>query len=537
MFATVRARIFTFAFLALAALAALGAVSWSIIAQSSRATDSLINDDLEQSWQLSALDELLRQLQDLSYKTKAQLLLWDEIEPAFSQLEVTLPGHWQTLAANPGLSDWAQGHQDDFGRVQELLGAMSEGIGARSYYHVGQVVDFRLMPAVEPLLLAIRGEQLKRRETIQASATRLLAFMDRQGGYLLAGSLVFLLLVMGMTLWLRHSVILRLRRTELTLREMEANSDLRQPPEISGRDEVAGVGAAINSLVTRFGRFIHDIRHAAASLDDRARTLEEQAETVQQASARTRSQIDEVSGSMEEIGAQANRVEESARDSRATIATALEGNQGVQDGLQRSERAAEHTVAVIGEVSAAIQVLANSAGKVEQVVSVIADIAEQTNLLALNAAIEAARAGEHGRGFAVVADEVRTLSRRTSDSTGEIRQWVNDLVENVQSIEDRLLEMRSAGGENRNELIQLRDHLESLDKHFDRLATLSETIDSAVFAQRENIERVGRRSRTLSDSADLLVRSVEQTRNVSDALRLESGVIREIGARFEVQEA
>ncbi|UZD67666.1 methyl-accepting chemotaxis protein [Marinobacter sp. AN1] len=240
---------------------------------------------------------------------------------------------------------------------------------------------------------------------------------------------------------------------------------------------------------------------------------------------------------MEEIGAQANRVEESARDSRATIATALEGNQGVQDGLQRSERAAEHTVAVIGEVSAAIQVLANSAGKVEQVVSVIADIAEQTNLLALNAAIEAARAGEHGRGFAVVADEVRTLSRRTSDSTGEIRQWVNDLVENVQSIEDRLLEMRSAGDENRNELIQLRDHLESLDKHFDRLATLSETIDSAVFAQRENIERVGRRSRTLSDSADLLVRSVEQARNVSDALRLESGVIREIGARFEVQEA
>ncbi|MGM0570101.1 methyl-accepting chemotaxis protein [Marinobacter sp.] len=537
MFATVRARILAFAFLALTALAALGAVSWSIIAQSSRATDSLVNEELAQSWQLAALDESLRQLQDLSYKTKAQLLLWDEIDTVFSDLEVALPGNWRAITGNPGLSDWAGGYQEDFGRVQELLGAISEGIGARSYYQVGQVVDFRLMPAVEPLLLAIREEQLKRRETIQASAAGLLSFMDRQGSYLLAGSLMFLLLVLGMTLWLRHTVILRLRHTERALRQMEADSDLRRAPEISGRDEVAGVGAAINGLVTRFAGFIHDIRHAAASLDARARTLEEQAETVQQASVRTRNQIDEVSGSMEEIAVQANRVEEAARDSRGTIATALEGNHGVQNGLQRSEQAAEHTVAVIGEVSAAIQVLETSTGNVEQVVSVIADIAEQTNLLALNAAIEAARAGEHGRGFAVVADEVRTLSRRTSDSTGEIRQWVSDLVDNVKRIEGRLQAMRTAGDENRSELMQLRTHLEHLDEHFARLATLSEDIDGAVFAQRENIERVGRRSRTLTESADLLVGSVAQTRDVSDALRLESGSIREIGARFHVQEA
>ncbi|MFW5825198.1 MAG: methyl-accepting chemotaxis protein [Marinobacter sp.] len=534
MFATVRARIFTFAFLALTALAALGAISWSVIAQSSRATDALVNEELAQNWQLAALEDDLRQLQDLSYKTKAQLLLWDEIDGIFGELEAGIPGRWESLVDSPGLSDWATGHRTDYDRIQALLGAIGEGIHDRSYYQVGQVVDFQLMPAVEPLLTAIREEQLHRRDTIEHSAASLLAFMERQGGYLLVGSLLFLLVVLGMTLWLRHTVILRLRFTEQVLRQMEADSDLREPPEVSGRDEVAGVGAAINGLVTRFGQFIHDIRRAAASLDDRARTLEDEAETVQQAAARTRNQVGDVSGSMAQIAAQANRVEEVAKASRDTIATATEGNQSVQTGLQRSEKAADSTVTVIGEVSDAIQVLAGSAGKVQQVVSVIAEIAEQTNLLALNAAIEAARAGEHGRGFAVVADEVRTLSRRTSDSTGEIRQWVTDLVGNVQSIEQRLTEMRGAGDENRSELRGLRQHLEHLDEHFARLAAFSKDIDSAVFAQRENIDQVGQRSRALTGSADRLVDSVAQTRGVSDALRLESASIRDIVARFVV---
>ena len=537
MLATVRARIFFFAFLAVTALAALAAISWSIIGQASNATDSLVNRELHQSWQLTDLEEDLRQIQDLAYKIKAQLLLWDEINGEFDTIRGSLPKHWQAIADNRDLALWAESHQQAYGEVEALLDAMAEGIQARSYYQVGQVVDFELVPAVDPMLTAIREQQLQRRQAIESSAGRLLAFMERQGDYLVAGSLVFLGTVLLMTLWLRHTVILRLRRTEAALRYMEANSDLREPPVVPGRDEVAGVSTAIGGLVARLETFIQDTRKAALSLDERARVLEEEAETVQQASRQTRDQVSDVSTSMDEITAQANNVETAARDSRSTIATAVEGNRGIQQGLARSEEAADHTVRVIGEVSGAIQVLSSSTGKVEQVVSVIADIAEQTNLLALNAAIEAARAGEHGRGFAVVADEVRTLSRRTADSTGEIRQWVGDLVRNVEGIEQRLHEMRSAGDENRSELNNLRAHLESLNEHFSRLEALSQDIDGAILAQRDNIDRVGRRSQSLTQSAERLVGSVSQTREVSDALRLESGSIREIVGRFSVRES
>src|SRR5690554_3824283 len=195
MFVTVRARIFTFAFLALAALAALGAISWSVIAQTSQATERLVNQQLAESWQLTALEEDLRTLQDLSYQTKAQLLLWNEVDEIYARLENGFSTRWQTLQANPGLNGWASAHQPEFEQVQQLLTMMKEGIEARSYYQVGQIVDFQLIPAVEPMLEAIRDEQLSRREIIHNSTADLLAFMESQRSYLLTGAAVFLLLV------------------------------------------------------------------------------------------------------------------------------------------------------------------------------------------------------------------------------------------------------------------------------------------------------------------------------------------------------
>lgn len=150
MLGTVRARIFCFAFLCVFALAGLATLSGMIILKAEEASDELIRTNLEETWLLADLEQSHRKLQDLAYKIKAQLLLWDEIQPAFANLEVSLPERWEAVQANSGLQPWSESHIEDFERVQALMVAMSEGIEQKSYYRVGQVVDFDLFPRLSP---------------------------------------------------------------------------------------------------------------------------------------------------------------------------------------------------------------------------------------------------------------------------------------------------------------------------------------------------------------------------------------------------
>lgn len=537
MLSTVRARILFFAVLSLIAVTGLAVLSWTIILKAEDASENLMRNNLQDTWVLMDLEQDHRRLQDLAFKIKAQLLLWDEIETEFDYLDTALRDHWKRVQGAERLRNWAVDHQGEFARVLALMGDMGKGIEEKSYYRVGQVVDFQLFPALEPMLEAINQQQAGSRDDVAAGADDLLAFLSGQRVVLLGGSLAFLVVVVAMTLWLRHSVILRLQYMERELMAMEAESDLSRTPEVGGRDEVAGVAGALESLVRRFEGFIGDIRRAAAGLDERSAALDEGAEALQRASEETGQQISDVSASMTSIADQASQIEQATELSAATVRQAVVGNVEVQGGLRNSEQAAEHTVEVIARVSESIHALNDSTGKIEQVIGVIADIAEQTNLLALNAAIEAARAGEHGRGFAVVADEVRTLSRRTAESTSNIRQWVQDLVTGVGSVDGLLAEMREAGELNQSNLLALKTHLERLKNQFDELEQHSDHIRSSIALQHEEIGRVGRRAVSLSASADTLTENVDNARRVSESLRQESVSMRQLASGFRTRYA
>lgn len=537
MLSTVRARILFFAVLSLIAVTGLAVLSWIIILKAEDASENLMRNNLQDTWVLMDLEQDHRRLQDLAFKIKAQLLLWDEIETEFDYLDTALRDHWKRVQGAERLRSWAVDHQGEFDRVLALMGDMGKGVEEKSYYRVGQVVDFQLFPALEPMLEAINHQQAASRDDVSAGADDLLAFLSGQRVVLFGGSLAFLVVVVAMTLWLRHSVILRLQYMERELMAMEAESDLSRTPEVGGRDEVAGVAGALESLVRRFEGFIGDIRRAAAGLDERSAALDEGAEALQRASEETGQQISDVSASMTSIADQASQIEQATELSAVTVRQAVVANVEVQGGLRNSEQAAEHTVEVIARVSESIHALNDSTGKIEQVIGVIADIAEQTNLLALNAAIEAARAGEHGRGFAVVADEVRTLSRRTAESTSNIRQWVQDLVTGVGSVDGLLAEMREAGELNQTNLLALKTHLERLKNQFDELEQHSDHIRSSIALQHEEVGRVGRRAVSLSASADTLTENVDNARRVSESLRQESVSMRQLASGFRTRYA
>ncbi|WP_235357719.1 methyl-accepting chemotaxis protein [Arsukibacterium ikkense] len=214
---------------------------------------------------------------------------------------------------------------------------------------------------------------------------------------------------------------------------MAQQSDLTLRADTSGQDEVAAATQALNTMLQHFAGLIGSFGQSAGMLSEQAAQVFAGSEDVSNGSGRQADQVTQLAAAIEQMSMAIRQVAANARSAADTA------EQAEQFSLDGSEVAATSMATIerlelkMQQASGVISQLQQDSAQISSVLDVIRKISEQTNLLALNAAIEAARAGEAGRGFSVVADEVRMLSASTHKATESIRQMISQLQQQANS--------------------------------------------------------------------------------------------------------
>ena len=308
------------------------------------------------------------------------------------------------------------------------------------------------------------------------------------------------------------------------------DGDLRVRMEVNGRDDLAAIAQALNTAVEQMRDSLQGVNRESQQLDNTVQLLGGQARDALDAVEQQQAQMSQIATAATQMAATAQSVaqscEQAAVEAQQTREVALSSN-------QRSERTSasmRHLSSRLGDSAAALQQLRNQTQQINRVVEVIKGIAEQTNLLALNAAIEAARAGEAGRGFAVVADEVRSLSKRTQDSTQEIAQTVDNLQRVVGQSVTLMEEACSQADGDIGSVLAMGDELQnivdSVQRVSDRLAQIATAAEQQAATADEvsgNIQQVDQAAGQLLDGAQAVSSAAEQLRRGSEGLAQNTG--------------
>jgi methyl-accepting chemotaxis protein len=249
----------------------------------------------------------------------------------------------------------------------------------------------------------------------------------------LFGALLALILVIALNWIVNRSILNPIKEFKTVMSSIEKDSDLTLMVNLHTRDEFGETAAVFNKMMRRIDSLVGDLRSSTFQLSSASEELSNIADQATENTEKQHLESDQVATAMNQMSSTVQELSTSTSEAQSAAETADDLARNGQNIANQSMVLITDLLNEIKATSDLLKKLDSESQNIGSVVDVINGIAEQTNLLALNAAIEAARAGEQGRGFAVVADEVRTLAQKTQSSTQEIRDVVERLQQGAQA--------------------------------------------------------------------------------------------------------
>lgn len=361
----------------------------------------------------------------------------------------------------------------------------------------------------------------QRKEKTLVLATELNAYAHKQQWLVLSAGSVICVVVAGMTFVIISVILKRLKEIASRAQELaEGDGDLTQRLDES-KDEIGILAKRINAFIQKVHDTIWEVAKTTSLVVDASQQIAQVSQQMSQANDSQATQVSSIAAAVEEmsqsVAVSSEQSTEAANRAKQSGDVATEGGNIVQQtisgmcSIQEAVTVSSNNVELLGQRSE----------QIGQVIMVINDIADQTNLLALNAAIEAARAGEHGRGFAVVADEVRKLADRTTKATGEITDSIKAIqaettqaVEQMQGVSSEVeqgVQRATSAGSSLEQIVtstqQVAQMIESVSASSNEQATAAEQVACSLDTIRTLSVQTKEDSNRASETASELIRT------------------------------
>jgi methyl-accepting chemotaxis protein len=356
----------------------------------------------------------------------------------------------------------------------------------------------------------------------------------REAKWAVIGALLLGIGVAGVLSWMVIRSITGPLHTATEIAGRIAQGDLTAPIDDQGRDEVAVLLQAFSRMQKGLREMVAQINNGVAQLSSATVQLSATAEQVSTSSETQSGAAASVASSVEEVTVSIAQLSERAEETQAISTQASRASREGAEIVNQSTTEITSIAKSVDRAAGVVRALGEKSRQIATIVNVIKDIADQTNLLALNAAIEAARAGEQGRGFAVVADEVRKLSEKTAGSTQEIAAMIDSILrgtqEAVQSMEEGVTRVQSGVDLAKQAGSSMGDLQENSARMLQAVSDMSTSLREQSVAAGE-IARQVERIAQMSEENGVAVKRAAQASQDLDAL---SGTLRRAVGSFRV---